>query len=57
MGPLEGPFPVQYWEVVVRVLWRGRSLPVDAGGWYSSPHCEGRNGSAQIAIYGYLWQF
>ena len=24
MGPLEGPFPVQYWEVVVRVLWRGR---------------------------------
>lgn len=23
MGPLEGPFPVQYWEVVVRVLWRG----------------------------------
>ncbi|CAE7161796.1 unnamed protein product [Symbiodinium pilosum] len=23
MGPEEGPFPVPYWEVVVRVLWRG----------------------------------
>mmetsp|Transcript_66414 Transcript_66414/g.156397 ORF Transcript_66414/g.156397 Transcript_66414/m.156397 type:complete len:513 (+) Transcript_66414:38-1576(+) len=23
MGPDEGPFPVPYWEVVVRVLWRG----------------------------------
>ncbi|CAK9000228.1 unnamed protein product [Durusdinium trenchii] len=23
MGPVQGPFPVQYWEVVVRVLWRG----------------------------------
>ncbi|CAJ1410596.1 unnamed protein product [Effrenium voratum] len=23
MGPVAGPFPVQYWEVVVRVLWRG----------------------------------
>jgi len=23
MGPEEGPFPVPYWEVVVRVLWHG----------------------------------
>ena len=26
MGPVQGPFPVQYWEVVVRVLWRGWTI-------------------------------
>ena len=44
MGPLEGPFPVQYWEVVVRVLWRGR-------GNMENPNTQNGRNSAMFWVF------